>query len=385
MWRYSIKNYRRKWFDRRMKVPFGTLNVNDKPLLDKVVASNWLTQGETVALLEKEFSSVFKSKFAIACSTGTDALAICASTLPQRFKGGEIICPALTFVATANAILQAGFIPRFVDIDRKTLGIDVSKIEDVINGTTVAIIPVHLMGKPCNMDEIVRISNKHHLTIIEDCCEAHGATYNGGLVGNIGEMGCFSLYASHIVSSVEGGMIITDDHVIDAKCRSLRNHGMIGKFRFNDIGFSAKMNELEAAVGVGNIRNFESILEHRKRNWNYLTSQMQRFKSHFILMEEAPYEKIGPHAFSLLLRDKSPISKQSLCEALRIAEIDFRDLFYSIPTQTPWYYFLGYKLGDFLEAEYCSDYGVHIGIHQDLKISQLDYVIEVINDLIKRN
>ena len=367
-----------------MKVPFGTLNVNDKPLLDKVVASNWLTQGETVALLEKEFASVFKSKFAIACSTGTDALAICCAILSNRFKGGEIICPALTFIATANAILQAGFIPKFVDIDRKTLGIDVSKIEGVINYNTVAIMPVHLMGKPCNMDEIVRIANKYHLTIIEDCCEAHGSTYKGGLVGNIGEMGCFSLYASHIVSSVEGGMIITDDPVIDSKCRSLRNHGMVNKFRFDDIGFSAKMNELEAAVGVGNIRNFESILEHRKRNWHYLTNQMQRFKEYFIIMEEASHEKIGPHAFSLLLRDTSPFSKQTLCDALRTAEIDFRDLFYSIPTQTKGYYFLGYKLGDFPEAEYCSDYGVHIGIHQDLKINQLDYVVEVIGNLVKQ-
>ena len=367
-----------------MKVPFGTLNVNDKPLLDKVVASNWLTQGKTVALLEKEFACVFKSKYAIACSTGTDALAICCATIDKRYRFGKIICPSLTFVATANAILQAGFLPKFVDIDRKTLGIDVTKIEEAIDDSVYGIMPVHLMGKPCNMDEIVRIANKHHLTIIEDCCEAHGAIYKGSLVGNIGEMGCFSLYASHIVSSVEGGMITTDDPVIAARCMSLRNHGMINKFRFNEIGFSAKMNELEAAVGVGNIRNFESILEHRKRNWHYLTNQMQGFKEYFILMEEAPYEKIGPHAFSLLLRDTSPVSKQALCDALRTAEIDFRDLFYSIPTQTPAYSFLGHKLGDFPEAEYCSDYGVHIGIHQDLKISQLDYVVEVIGNLVKQ-
>src|SRR3990167_4616817 len=201
-----------------MKVPFGTLNVNDKPLLDKVVASNWLTQGETVALLEKEFASVFKSKYAIACSTGTDALAICASTLPQRFKGGEIICPALTFVATANAILQAGFIPRFVDVDRKTLGMQISQVYQAVTGKTVAIIPVHLMGKPVDMDGLIGLCNGfsfsgRNIKIIEDCCEAHGAIYKGGLVGNIGEMGCFSLYASHIVSSVEGGMITTNDPI----------------------------------------------------------------------------------------------------------------------------------------------------------------------------
>lgn len=368
-----------------MKVPFGTLNVNDKELLDKVVASNWLTQGETVAQFEKEFANVFKAKFAIACSTGTDALAICCATLERRFRGGEIIVPALTFVASANAIYQAGFIPRFVDVDRKTLGIDVSKIQEAITSKTVAIMPVHLMGKPCNMDGIIKLVNGyasvgHNITIIEDCCEAHGAEYKGRLVGNIGDMGCFSLYASHIVSSVEGGMIITDDPDIDSQARSLRNHGMINKFMFNGIGFSAKMNELEAAVGLGNIRNFDSILNHRIRNWKYLTHQMQQFKYHFILMEEESHEKIGPHAFSLLLQPSTHIMKDELCSALKNAEIDFRDLFYSIPTQTAEYIVL--ERGEFHEAEYCSNNGVHIGIHQDLTINQLDYVVSIIKALV---
>jgi len=353
-----------------MKVPFGTLNVQDRSLINKVLDSGWLTQGKMVEEFETEFAKLFGTEYAIATSTGTDALAICCAILPI---GSQVICPALTFIASANAILQAGLRPVFVDVTRNTLSIDVTKIEEALTANTKAIMAVHLMGKPCDMEVIMSIAKEYDLAVIEDCCEAHGARYSGQLVGTFGNAGCYSLYASHIVSSIEGGMIVSSRSI---NYKSLRNHGISGKFQFNKVGFSAKMNEIEAAIGIGNLRNFNSIMGHRRRNFEYLSHKMSKFEPIFIMLKEEEHEFIAPHAFSIIVRDNVGFTKDELVKCLDEAEIDSRNLFYSIPTQVDAYKDL--YSGTFPEAEFCSDNGIHIGIHQDLTINQLDYVVETI-------
>jgi dTDP-4-amino-4,6-dideoxygalactose transaminase len=244
-------------------------------------------------------------------------------------------------------------------------------------------MPVHLMGKPAAMDQIQEIARKHKLYVIEDAAEAHGAELNGRLIGTIGHMAAFSLYAAHIVTTIEGGIVITDDSSMAHTLRSLRNHGIENKFDFKRIGFSAKMNEIEAAVGLGNIEIFQDILGKRRRNLLYLIDKFRRFEEFFITIKEDKGEKIGPHAFSMILKENVKFSKDEFVAFLDKAGVDSRNLFYSMPTQCSGYAFMGYKLGDFPETEYCSDYGLHIGIHQDIEISQLDYVVEVVEDFLK--
>ena len=165
--------------------------------------------------------------------------------------------------------------------------------------------------------------------------------------------------------------------------RSLRNHGIVNKFEFRRIGFSAKMNEIEAAVGVGNIRIFAEILAKRRRNLLYLIDLFKKFDPYFLYVQEGPGEKIGPHAFSVILRAGLPFRKDELVSYLDEAGVDSRNLFYSMPTQCPSYPFPGYHLGDFPEAPYCADQGFHIGIHQDIELDQLDYVAEVVETFLK--
>ena len=210
--------------------------------------------------------------------------------------------PALTFVATGNAVLQAGFTPVFVDVERETLNIDPKKIEQAITARTRAIMPVHLMGKPAAMDEIMSIAQKHKLYVIEDAAEAHGAEYKGKKIGAIGDMACFSLYAAHIVTTIEGGMLITNNEKMAEAARSLRNHGIDGKFQFKRIGFSAKMNEIEAAVGLGNIEIFHDILEKRRDNVRHLIKAFAKFDKYFWYLKEGADEILGPHAFSIILK-----------------------------------------------------------------------------------
>ncbi len=366
----------------RYRVPFGTISVTEEArrLIDAALENRMLTRGKYVAEFERRFAALFGARGAVAVSSGTDADALALAVLYDdgARRGDEVIVPALSFIATGNAVFQAGFRPVFVDVRRETLNIDPEKIEEAITPRTRAILPVHLMGKPAPMDPIMEIAHRRGLRVIEDAAEAHGARYRGTLVGRIGDMAAFSLYAAHIVTSIEGGMVITDDPRMAEALRSLRNHGIVGKFEFRRIGFSAKMNEIEAAVGLGNIRIFDRILERRRRNLLYLSERFRRFDEWLLTTREEEGETIGPHAFAVVLREGVPFTRDEMVDHLDAAGIDSRNLFASIPTQCPSYAFLGYRPGDFPEAEYCGDHGFHIGIHQDLDEGHLDHVVETV-------
>lgn len=371
----------------KYKVPFGTVSVTAeaRQLINQALDSNWLTRGKFVQEFEEKFAALFGVRHAVAVSSGTDADALACAVLYDdgAKRGDEVIVPALSFVATGNAVLQAGFTPVFVDVRRETLNIDPDKIEEAITPRTRAIMPVHLMGKPAAMDEIQDVARKHKLVVIEDAAEAHGAQYKGKNIGAIGAMAAFSLYAAHIITTIEGGVVTTDDSRMAEVLRSLGNHGIVGKFEFRRIGFSAKMHEIEAAVGLGNIKIFRHILEKRRRNLLYLIDKFKKLEEFFITIKEEPHEKIGPHAFSIIVREQAPFAKDEFVACLDKAGVDSRNLFYSMPTQCPSYAFLGKKLGDFPGAEYCSDHGTHIGIHQDIELKQLDYVVGVTEDFLK--
>ena len=370
------------------KVPFGTVTITPEAedLIREALKTRFVTKGKYVAEFERRFAELFGTKEAVAVSSGTDADALSCAVLYDygAQRGDEVIIPALSFIATGNSVLQAGLKPVFVDVKKETLNIDVDKIEAVITPRTRAIMPVHLMGKPADMDPILEIAKKHNLIVIEDAAEAHGAEYKGRKIGTLGNMAAFSLYAAHIVTSIEGGMITTDDPKIAEALRSLRNHGIIGKFEFHRIGFSAKMNELEAAVGIGNIKIFDKILGQRRKNLLRLLERFKEFDPHFITLKEEKDEKIGPHAFSVILRPGLAFTKDEIVDFLDEAGIDSRNLFYSIPTQCPSYEFLGHKTGDFPEAEYCGDHGFHVGLHQDLNEDHMDFVADKVKEFLKK-
>lgn len=369
------------------RVPFGTVSITEqaRKLIDAALDAKFVTRGKYVAEFEKQFAKLFGTKEAVAVSSGTDADALALAVLYDygAQRGDEVIIPALTFVATGNAVFQAGFKPVFVDVKRETLNIDVDQIEAVITPRTRAIMPVHLMGKPAAMDQIMTIAHKHKLYVVEDAAEAHGAELNGQLVGTFGHMAAYSLYAAHIITTIEGGIVTTNDAAMAEALRSLRNHGLVNKFEFQRIGFSAKMNELEAAVGLGNIKIYEDILGRRRRNLLHLIENFKKFDPYFITIKEEKGEKIGPHAYSVILREGLNFSKDQCVEYLDQVGIDSRNLFYSIPTQCPSYAFLGHKLGQFPESEYCANHGFHFGIHQDIELTQLDYVVETVEKFLR--
>lgn len=397
-----------------MKVPFGTVKIykRSKELVKEALESNRVSSGKYVRIFEKRFAKVIGTKEAVALSSGGDADALALAVLHDfgARRGDEVIVPALSFVATGNAVLQAGFVPAFVDIDRATLNIDPLKIEAAITKKTRAIMPVHLMGKPAAMDEINRIAKKHKLFVIEDAAEALGAKYKGRNVGTLGDMAAFSLYVAHIITTVEGGIVVTDKKEFAEILRSLRSHGRACKcdrcvlnvdsgyckkrfqykakndirFIFERIGYSSKMNELEAAIGLGNLDEYNKILGKRRQNLKYLMIKFKKFSPYMVTIEEGADEEIGPHAFPVIIRRGAPFTREEMTDYLERNGIETRTLFSSMPTQCPGFKFLGYKLGNFPNAEYIGDNGFHIGIHQDLGRKHLDYFLDCVEVFLKK-
>lgn len=388
-----------------MKIPFGTIAITAKAreLINQALETGRVSSGRLVREFEDAFARLVGAGHAVAVSSGADADALALAALHDfgARRGDEVIVPALSFVATGNAVLHAGFTPKFVDIRRSTLNINPELIEQAITDRTAAIMPVHLMGKPAEMDAVLSVAARHKLPVVGDAAEAHGATYKGRDVGSLGDMTAYSLYVAHIITAIEGGMIVTGREDYAEVLRSLRSHGRACKckvcvmntggpaacpkrfaggtdnrFRFERIGFSCKMNELEAAVGLGALEIFDQILAKRRQNLLAMIDGLRKFRPLLTTLEEEPHERIGPHALPIWVDPKAPFTRDELVLHLEQTGIDSRNLFSSMPTQCPGFAYLGHKLGEFPEAEYMGDYGLHVGVHQDLGPQHVEYLLK---------
>jgi perosamine synthetase len=272
----------------------------NKPMIDereleevkKVLEGGQLTSAETlggsmVRRFEREFASYVGSKHAIAVNSGTSALY--ASLLAAGVKAGdEVVIPAFTFAATANVVLLLGARPVFADIELRTYNLDPNRIEGRLTERTKAIIPVHLYGMPAEMDPILELAESRGLLVIEDACQALGAEYRGRSVGIMGHTGCYSFYASKVMTTGEGGMIVTDDAVEAERLRMIRNHGQVKGWDTSIVGGNLRMPELEAAIGTVQLGRLPQFLEARRRNAKEMTERLREVGDLFL-----PYEPLG--------------------------------------------------------------------------------------------
>ncbi len=394
-----------------MKIPFGTITITkeSRELLDKALDSGRVSNGKYVREFEELFAKLTGAKEAAAVSSGTDADILALAVLYDfgAKRGDEIIVPALSFVATGSAVLHAGFTPVFVDVEKESFNIDTSLIEKAVTPRTRAIMPVHLMGKPAKMDAILKIAKKHKLFVIEDAAEAHGAEYKGKNIGAIGDMAAYSLYLAHIITTIEGGIVTTNREDLAEILRSLRCHGRACKckvcvvntrseyckkrfshgkdirFIFERVGYSSKMNELEAAVGIGSLKMYHEIISKRRENLYSMIERLKEFERYFFTFHEEKDEKIGPHAFPFVVKEGNGFTRDQLADYLDKRGIDTRDLFSSMPTQCAGFEYLGYKPGEFPNAEYLGNNGLHIGVHQGVGKDHIDYLFNTLKSFLK--
>lgn len=235
--------------------------------------------GMEIRAFEHEFAAFNKSKFALAVNSATAGLH-CALAAVGVGPGDEVIVPPYTFTATATSVLHHNAIPVFCDVEDTTFCLDPARLEACITPRTKAVIPVHLLGHPANMDGIMAIAHKHDLFVIEDCAQAPGATYNGVRVGNLGHLGVFSFQETKNLPVGEGGMITTNDGQLADRCKMVRNHGesiLLGKPRSyisNIIGWNYRMTELEAALGRTQLAKLERLDAVRRKHFSYLAQNL---------------------------------------------------------------------------------------------------------------
>lgn len=232
----------------------------------EVLRSGCYILGPHNKALEKDLADYVGTKHAVGLNSGTDALHLALRALDIG-EGDEVITVAFTFVATTEAIGIVGAKPVFVDIDKDTFNIDVEKIENAITPKTKAIIPVHLYGQPCNMDVIMDIAKKHDLFVIEDCCQAIGATYKGEMVGSIGDVGCFSFFPTKNLGAMgDGGLLTTNSQLINDRVIALRNHGGAIRYYHDEIGVNSRLDEIQAAILRVKFKHINEWNKKRREN-----------------------------------------------------------------------------------------------------------------------
>jgi perosamine synthetase len=248
------------------------LDVEEREAVLQVLTSGQLAQGKQVALFERDFARFCHVEDAVAVSSGTAALYL--SLLAHGIgPGDEVITTPFSFVATANVIVQVGAMPVFVDIEPDTYNIDVSLVERAITPRTKAIMPVHLYGHPCDMGALLPIAEAHRLVIVEDACQAHAATIHGTRVGGFGT-GCFSFYATKNMTTGEGGMVTTSNPEIAERIRLLRNHGQRERYTHISQGYNLRLTDLQAAIGIVQLKRLEQMTEQRIANAAVLTEHL---------------------------------------------------------------------------------------------------------------
>jgi len=372
---------------RPYRITFGHIEVGSsaRRWLNEALERNWVSEGPNVRRFEEQFAKRFGYRHAVATSSGTDAGIVAMTALVesgQARRGDEVITPALAFVATANCSLAAGLIPVFVDVELETLNLDPALIEQAITPRTRVIQVVHTMGKPCRMEDVMAIAKRHRLAVVEDCCEAHGATLGGRIVGSFGDMALFSFYAAHMICSGEGGMVATENDSWASLCRSIRTHGRRGgqiAFHFDRVGFNSKMNDLEAAIGLEGLEQFDETFAIRRRHLTRLWELLAPLEDRLILYRDGPGEVICPHAAPLVLRDPAePID--GLYGHLERHGIQCKTLFGSLPTQHRAFAFLGHRDGEFPIAERIGRSGLHFGVHRYLTDDDIAYAAQHLAD-----
>ena len=249
----------------------------------------------TVPTFEKEYAKLMGTKFALGTGSGTQALNTCVEALGIG-PGDEVITSPYTDMGTISSIISSRALPVMADLDPESFQLDPSEVERRINANTRAIMPIHIMGQPCNMERIMAIAKKHNLRVIEDACQAHLGVYQGKVLGTIGDVGCFSFQTSKTISCGEGGAIIGNDEELMDKCYTVQNHGTNRKNRSETIGPKYRMNELEGALLLAQLEGARARFTLRNKNAAYLTSKLKNFPG---LVPQKLYEGTESGSFYL--------------------------------------------------------------------------------------
>ena len=385
----------------RIGVGAVKISEREKKYVREVLDSNRHSYGPFSRRFETEFARAHDCRFCVVTNSGTSSLQIAVGALRERGgweDGAEVLCPATTFVATPNVILQNNLRPVFVDIEPDAYNVDPGQIEAHITPRTRALMVVHLYGQPAEMGPIMEIARRRSLAVIEDSAETMFARYRGKSVGSFGEIACFSTYACHILVTGVGGLTTTNDEELAVVLRSLANHGrdsiylsidddrglsgdalrevMEARFRFVRLGYSYRMTEMEAALGVGQLEGADDNVAARRHAAARLIAGLTPRESYLKLPHPKPERDHSYMMFPIVVHEDAPFTREELSLFLEEHRIETRPMV-SVLDQ-PFYRGL---LGDDFEqlypvAHWIDRCGFYIGCHPEMTDPVLDYVLE---------
>ena len=371
-----------------MTVPLLDLQAQYQPLrteilaaIERVCDSQRFIMGPEITALEGEMAKMLDVRHAVAVSSGTDALLLALMALDIK-AGDEVITPTYSFFATAGAVARLGAKPVLIDIDETTLNMDPEKLAAVITPRTKAIIPVHLFGQSADMDPILDIAARAYIPVVEDAAQAIGASYKSRLLGGLGAFGCFSFFPSKNLGAFgDAGLLTTNDDGLAKQARLLRTHGMEPKYYHHLVGANFRMDALQAAILRVKAPHLAGWTERRRANADrYRTLFRDAGLLEQITLPDAPDDRWHIYnQFVIRTSDRDGLKKH--LDARGIGT----EIYYPVPFhQQPCFAYLGYKTGDFPEAERAARDSLAIPIYSELTSAQQEAVVAAVGEFVHR-
>jgi CDP-4-dehydro-6-deoxyglucose reductase, E1 len=375
----------------------------------------WLTTGRFAEQFEREFAAFFGRRYSVLANSGSSAnlLAMSALTSPKlgdrRIRGGdEVITVAAGFPTTVNAIIQLGLVPVFLDIAVPTYNIDVQHLESAFTERTRAVVLAHTLGNPFDLAAVKSFADRHGLWLIEDCCDAVGSLYDGKLVGTFGDLATASFYPAHHITMGEGGALLGDAPLLKTLVESFRDwgrdcwcepgkantcgkrfewdlgqlpHGYDHKYIYSHIGYNLKATDMQASVGVAQMKKLPQFITARKRNYAMLRAGLQDLQEFFILPEATPNSDPSWFGFPMMVRPDAPFSRGEVVRFLEDRKIASRALFGGNLTRQPAYSEVRYRtVGNLTNSDLVMNQLFWIGVYPGLTTGMLQYVIETLHE-----
>ena len=362
-----------------MEIPFVSFKPLEKKLdkeirdaFERVYQSSWYIEGIEDKMFEEEFAKYCNTKYCVGTGNGLDSLMLALKALNIK-EGDEVLVPSNTYIATALAVTYVGAKPVFVEPDIKTFNIDPKKIESKITSKTKAIMPVHLYGQPCEMDEIIRIAKEYNLYIIEDCAQAHGAKYKGKIVGSFGDAAGFSFYPGKNLGALgDAGATVTNSEEIYMKVKALSNYGSDYKYHHIYKGNNSRLDELQAAFLIAKLPLLNKVNDERRK---IAQKYLNGINNNKIIL---PYviDNVEPvwHVFAIRCKDRDNLEKYLNDSGIKTNK------HYPIPMHLQeCYKDLNIKEGELPIAEEISKTELSLPMYYGMSDEQINYVIDIIN------
>jgi CDP-4-dehydro-6-deoxyglucose reductase, E1 len=368
-----------------------------------------VTMGAKVKQFERAFADHYGWSHGVMSNSGSSAnlLAVAALANPEMqdgFKpGDEVIVPALSWSTTVWPLIQCGLVPVIVDIDPSTFNVDPNEIEAAIGPKTRGIMIVPVYGNPCAMDAIVDICKRRDLVLIEDCCEALDASYDGKPVGKFGRVATFSFYYSHHMTTLEGGITVTDDFEVAELMRILRAHGWIRevedrerwlarypefhpRFLFVNLGYNLRATELQGAMGLAQLPKLGGYVKTRRENAAWFRRELSQYRDFFDFQDETPKGRHTWFGFPIKVRDNAPFKVRELTDVLEAAHIETRPIICGNIARQPAIKLYQHRVhGDLKRATEVMERAFSFGNHQAIDHNARSYVVENIRQFLRKS